>query len=269
MSEAAPVRVSALFIYPIKGCGGISVDAAPVVARGFEHDRRWMVVDEAGSFVTQRTEPRLALVKVRRTASVFSLSAPGAPSLDIPIAHDDGPRLPVQVWSHAGEAVPLAAGSAWFSAFLGRPHQLVYMAEDHRRPVDPQRARPGDIVSFADAYPFLLLSRGSLDELNRRLPVPVPIDRFRPNIVLEGCAAFAEDAYARLTIGAVGFRGVKRCDRCSVTTVDQTTGIRGKEPLATLASFRQEEGKVWFGMNLIHDGPGVVSVGDFVQNVAA
>jgi uncharacterized protein YcbX len=264
MAEPA-VRVDALFIYPIKGCGGIAVDAARIVARGFEHDRRWMVVDEAGVFVSQRTHPALALVRVARAAPQLVLTAPGAPPLAIPLAHEEGPRVSVEVWSHRGEAVRHEAGSAWFSAYLGGAYRLVYMAEDHHRPIRPEHARPGDIVSFADAYPFLVISRASLDDLNRRLESPLPMDRFRPSIVIAGASPFAEDDYARVAIGEVAFRGSKRCDRCAVTTVDQQTGVRGKEPLRTLATFRQQDSKVWFGMNLIHEGAGTLHVGDLVR----
>ncbi|HVJ20320.1 MAG TPA: MOSC domain-containing protein, partial [Polyangiaceae bacterium] len=130
--------------------------------------------------------------------------------------------------------------------------------------VNPARARPGDVVGFADAYPFLVISEASLEELNRRLPQPVAMRRFRPNIVLSGAEPFAEDGFAHVRIGAVSFRGPKRCDRCVVTTVDPETGKAGQEPLRTLATFRKQDGKVWFGMNLIHDGPGEIAVGDDV-----
>jgi uncharacterized protein YcbX len=278
-------RVEALFVYPIKGCRGTRMDAAPIGARGFEGDRRWMIVDDAGVFVTQRTAPRLVLVRPALLPAFIpaflppldqSGSHPGGASLTItgpdgapapiqlPAAHETGDELPVQVWSHRGLAVRHAAGSAWFSRFLGGPHNLVYMADRHLRPVNPERARPGDIVGFADAYPFLLLSQASLDDLNRRLSQPITVERFRPNIVVSGCDPFAEDGWARLAIGDIPFRGVKRCDRCTVTTVDLDTAARGPEPLRTLATFRKQDGKVWFGMNLIHDRSGTVRVGDAV-----
>jgi uncharacterized protein YcbX len=257
------VRVAALFVYPIKGCRGIRVDEAAVVARGFDGDRRWMVVDHAGEFVTQRTEPRLALVKTALRPGSIAVSSAGCAPLELPAADPAGDLLDVTVWGHRGPAVRDAAGSAWFSRFLGAPHALVYMGDQHRRPVNPERAAPqAAIVSFADGYPFLLTSEASLAALNQRLAQPITMERFRPNIVVSGCDAFAEDGWARLTVGAIAFRGVKRCDRCSVTTVDPETGERGKEPLRTLATFRQEDGKVWFGMNLIHDGAGALRVGD-------
>jgi uncharacterized protein YcbX len=258
------LAVSALFRYPIKSCAGIAVDGAEVAARGLVHDRRWMVVDEAGRFVTQRERPEMSQIRPQLDGDELNVHAPGQPPLRLPTA---GPapgaaRRTVEVWASRVEAAIDAAGSAWFAAALGAPLQLVHLPDDVHRPVNPAHARPGDEVGFADGYPFLLVSQGSLDELNRRAPAPLPVTRFRPNIVVDGCAPFAEDGWARLRIGSIGFRGVKPCDRCAVTTVDPATGERGKDPLATLARFRARDGKVWFGMNLIHDGRGTLRVGD-------
>jgi uncharacterized protein YcbX len=152
------------------------------------------------------------------------------------------------------------------SAVLERRVRVLYMPDSHRRPVNPARARPSDVVSFADAYPFLAISEASLADLNARLETPVGMDRFRPNIVVSGIAAYDEDRWQAVRLGTLGFRAPKRCDRCSVTTVDPTSGVRGKEPLRTLAKYRLEEGKVWFGMNLIHDQEGVLAVGDPVSS---
>ncbi|HEX5100328.1 MAG TPA: MOSC N-terminal beta barrel domain-containing protein [Polyangiaceae bacterium] len=257
------IRVAELHVYPVKACRGMRVSSARVVERGFAGDRRWMIVDAEGRFVTQRTEKRLALVTALLAKDeALELSAPGAGSIRLPATHEAGARRPVQVWSHVGTAVLHPEGSAWISAFLGAPHFLVYMPDDERRPVNPERARPNDIVGFADAYPVLLISEASLVALNARLAAPITMQRFRPNIVVTGCEPFAEDTWATLTIGSLGFRGVKRCDRCVVTTVDPETAEAGVEPLRTLATFRREDGKVWFGMNLIHDGPGTLRVGD-------
>ncbi|HEV8246995.1 MAG TPA: MOSC N-terminal beta barrel domain-containing protein [Polyangiaceae bacterium] len=258
------MRLSGLYVYPVKACRGVSLQASRVVERGFEFDRRYMIVDDAGAFVTQRTRHELALVDVNMVGSGFELCAPGAPSLALESAHESGPRRDVRVWDHDGVGVEHEPGSAWFSRYLGSPHRLVYMPSDHERPVNPARAREGDLVSFADSYPFLLISRASLDELNRRMPAPLSMRRFRPNLVVDGALPFAEDGFAHVRIGALHFRGVKRCDRCVVTTIDPETGAAGVEPLRTLAKFRKEDGKVWFGMNLIHDGPGLLQVGDAV-----
>jgi uncharacterized protein YcbX len=256
------VRLSGLFIYPIKACAGIALERASVVERGLELDRRYMLVDRAGVFITQREAPRLCLVATALQESRLVLSAPGKPTLALPQALNDGERVECRIWNDTASALCHADGSRWFSDFLNDDVRLVYMPDSERRAVNPKRARRGDIVSFADGYPLLVISEASLADLNSRLSKPLEMRRFRPNLVLADCEPFAEDRFTTLSIGEVSFRAVKRCDRCSVTTVDPSTGERGKEPLRTLAQYRLEDGKVWFGMNLIHDGPGELRVGD-------
>jgi uncharacterized protein len=265
MSEGA---ISALYVYPVKSCRGIRVERAEVGRRGFVWDRRWMVVDASGRFITQREEPLLCRVGTALEPGGIQLDAEGQGRFLLPAAQEAGEEVAISVWGHQGMAVRHEAGSQWLSRVLQRPCSLVYMAERHERPVDPSRARPGDIVSFADGYPFLLISEASLAELNSRLSEPLEMQRFRPNIVVSGVPAFAEDDWAEVSLGELGFRAVKRCDRCVVTTLDPRTGEAGKEPLRTLATYRKSEGKVWFGMNLIHDGPGWLGVGDVLRNVA-
>jgi uncharacterized protein YcbX len=264
------VRVSGLYVYPIKSCRGISVETAEVVERGLAFDRRYMLVDRAGTFVTQRQAHELCLVDTSLDGSRLVVSAPHRPTLELPRELVPAPALawhPYQVWGSTGRALRHPEGSRWFSELLDDELSLLYMPDTERRNVNPNRARPGDIVSFADGYPLLVISEASLADLNARLPAPLEMRRFRPNLVLADCAAFAEDGFARLRIGAVTFRGVKRCERCVVTTLNPDTGVAGKEPLRTLASYRQEEGKVWFGMNLIHDGPGWLRVGDIAEQL--
>jgi uncharacterized protein YcbX len=260
--------VSALYIYPVKSCRGIQVSAWRVAERGFVADRRWMIVDGAGRFVTQRERAELALVHSLISGDALQLSAPGLSPLSLPLAHEAGELCAVSVWRDQAMAAIHEPGSAWFSAYLGAPHSLVYMPESQRRQVNPERARLGDIVSFADGYPFLLISEASLADLNSRLDTPLAMQRFRPNIVVSGCEPYAEDGYARVRLGEISFRGVKRCERCVITCIDPETAERGREPLRTLAQYRLEEQKVWFGMNLIHDGPGLLRVGDSVEIVA-
>ncbi len=258
------VVISALYVYPIKACRGVRVEHWPVVERGFDADRRWMIVDAAGDFVSQREVPRLALVTTELDGDGHSLHvrAPGLSPLTVPRRHETDTARAVRIWDDPSAGCVHREGSAWFSELLGAPHELVYMPDAQRRAVNPKRAHSGDIVSFADGYPFLLISEASLAELNRRLAKPVEMERFRPNIVVSGVEPFAEDHFARLRLGALSFRGVKRCDRCSVTTVDIETGETSLEPMRTLATFRRQDSKVWFGMNLIHDGPGTLRVGD-------
>ena len=256
-------HVSALYVYPIKACRGIRVDEWPVAERGFDADRRWMLVDAEGTFVTQREVARLSQVLTALDNESLSISAPGFTPLTLPRTHH-AQRRSVRVWQDEVQACPHPEGSAWFSELLGAAHELVYMPDSEHRPVNPARARAGDVVSFADGYPYLLISEASLADLNGRLAQPITMDRFRPNIVIAGTEPFAEDHFSQVRLGALSFRGVKRCDRCSVTTIDPLTGEGGKEPLRTLARYRLEDQKVWFGMNLIHDGTGVLRVGDAV-----
>jgi uncharacterized protein YcbX len=260
------IRVSSLVIYPLKSCRGIEVDLATVGATGFEHDRRWMLVGEDGTFLSQREHHRLALVRVRLEEDRFVLDAPGLPSLEVTMERGVGPTSRVQVWDDECAAIAEGEDAArWFTKHLGCSARLVRIASDEARPLGSSMAQPGDHVSFADGFPFLLLSSASLDGLNHRLSLPVPMDRFRPNIVIDGCEPHAEDRWSRVRIGEVTFRFAKPCARCVVTTVDQNTGERRREPLRTLSTYRTVDGQVLFGQNLVHEGRGVVRVGDSVD----
>jgi len=223
-----------------------------------------MVVDASGKFVTQREFSQLALVATAIEGQRIRVKAPGQPELELPCEHEDGGLRTVEVWQDHAVGVAHALGSAWFSNYLEAPHELVYMPESHLRRVNPSRAKLGDIVGFSDGYPFLLISEASLADLNSRLEEPLAMERFRPNIVIKDTAPFAEDEYARVRLGEISFRGVKRCERCVITTIDPKTGLRGREPLRTLAQYRLVDQKVWFGMNLIHDNFGQLRVGDAV-----
>jgi uncharacterized protein len=257
--------VSALYIYPIKSCRGIQVIEWRVAERGFVADRRWMIVDATGRFVTQREQAQLALVQTRIAGDELQLAAPRLPSLSLPLRHEAGEPCTVTVWRDEVLGSLHPEGSAWFSAYLGAPHSLVYMPDSHQRQVNPERARLGDIVSFADGYPFLLISEASLTDLNSRLDAPITMQRFRPNIVISDSEPFAEDSYQHVRIGQISFRGAKRCERCVITTVDPETGESGREPLRTLAGYRKADRKIWFGMNLIPNGQGLLRVGDAVE----
>ena len=253
--------VSELWIHPIKSCRGISVQSARVVRRGFEHDRRYMLVDEEGVFITQREEHRLALVGVSLGSGELHLAAPGQAELSIPAAAEDGARVRVRVWHSECIAVVEPQGSQWFSRFLDRPCRLVYMPDDSERAVSPKRARPGDLVGFQDGYPFLMISEASLADLSARAGTSLTMSRFRPNIVIAGVAPYAEYSLAFFRIGEVSFRNAKPCARCVITTIDPQTAEAGKEPLTTLAGYRKTDDGVVFGVNLIHSGVGSVEVG--------
>lgn len=259
--------VAAIVRYPVKSCAGHSVERAELDAYGIVGDRRWLIVDPDGEFLTQRDAPRLALLRPDLNEGGLTLSAPGVDTIDVPI-NTDGPTLDVRVWNDRCRGVDQGDdAAAWLSDYLGASHRLVKMTSDFERPVDADYAvSADDAVSYADGFPFLLANTGSLDELNRRLASPVPMDRFRPNIVVSGAHPFEEDTWGSIRIGDVTFHVVKPCARCVVTTTDQTTGERGTEPLTTLASFRRDEnGKVYFGRNLIHSPKhGEIAVGDAV-----
>jgi MOSC domain-containing protein len=257
-----PAAVSGLYVYPVKACRGIRVSSVEVAERGFAGDRRWMIVDEAGQFITQRQVTELCLVDTALDDEAIQLSAPGAGSVLLPRAHEQGEELEVTVWRHTGLAVRHVEGSAWISQVLGRESSLVYMADRHVRPVNPDYGRSGDAVSFADGYPFLAISDASLADLNARLEQPIGMERFRPSITISGVAPYAEDGWSRVRLGGLEFRAVKGCSRCTVTTIDPLTAQKSKEPLRTLARYRRWDNEVWFGMNLIGDVTGPLAVGD-------
>ena len=270
------MRLSALFTYPIKGCYRRDHSAARVELWGLAGDRRWMVVGPDGRFLTQREEPRLTLVRPSPTVGAgLVLSTPGQADLEVP-GPAGGDLLRVRVWRSEVDAAPGgAAADVWLSAVLRRPVRLVHLDDPTRRAVDPEYAHPDDRVSFADGYPLLLANAASLAALNDALlesgsvEAPLPMTRFRPNVVVRGAPAWAEDGWLgrRIRIGAVTFRAVKACDRCVVTTTDQETGERGREPLRVLAQYRRFDDGLLFGTNLIPDGTGEIALGDPVSIV--
>ncbi|HEU5368274.1 MAG TPA: MOSC N-terminal beta barrel domain-containing protein [Ktedonobacterales bacterium] len=262
------LSVTALYIYPLKGCGGIPLQEACIAARGFEYDRRWMLIDDHCMYLHQIRQPRLACVSPRLTVAGVQVQAPQMEPLTIPFAPETEQVLTVQVLTKVCEAVVVSPRvSQWFSDFLHQSCHLVYMPETTRRPVNPAYALQQDIVSFANGYPFHLLGQASLDALNQRLSQPLPMNRFRPNIVIAGAAPFAEDHWQAIQINRQRFDLVKPCDRCAVTMVDQATGQRaGKEPLKTLASFRRVGKQVFFGRYVLSSAiGGTVKVGDPVE----
>ena len=260
--------LTTLTVYPIKACRGSASQGAFVERRGLEHDRRFLVVDPQGLAVTQRDAAGLALVVPELAEGHLDLTAPGMDALSLPV-RADGAILPATVWDDSGiKAIDQGEeAAAWFSTYLKTPVRLVYMPQDGVRKVDPRHAiRADDHVSFADGYPILIASQESLDDLNARLETPLPMNRFRPNLVVQGCQPFEEDRWQRIRIGAVELALIKPCARCEVTTHDQETGARSKEPLATLATFRRVNGnKVMFGMNVIPLNEGRLRVGDPVE----
>ena len=269
-AASAGVRLASIHIYPMKAARAVDLDESPVEPWGLAGDRRWLLVDEDGRFVSQREEPSLARVVVTYGQGTISVSSAGFRARQVTAPGGGEQLLKVTVW---GSTVLAAAtgpeDSAWFSAYLGRPVRLVYLDDPTRRAVDPQYGKDGDVVSFADGYPLLLTSTASLDELGRWLSEdgaqPVPMTRFRPNAVVTGAPPWAEDHWRRIRIGTVEFRVVKPCGRCVVTTTDQITGEVGSQPLKMLGRRRRFGQQLVFGQNLIPDGPGLIRAGDFVE----
>lgn len=254
MGADLAATIAALFIYPVKGCCGIGLASARVTERGLEHDREWMVVDAAGRFVTQRTAPRLALIRPTITATTLELGAPGADTLRITL-DQSGVSGPVIIWRDTVPGIDQGtAAAAWLSHRLDGDYRLVRFDPAARRRCNPNFVgTSGAHTAYADGYPLLVLSESSLHDLNDRLDAPLPINRFRPNVLLSGVDAYDEDYIDQIVSGDLALKTVKPCIRCEVTTIDQQTLERGIEPLRTLAGYRhnaQLDG-VAFGMNAI------------------
>lgn len=277
-------QLSALNVYPVKSVTGSAPGAATVEPWGLAGDRRWMVVEPDGRYVTQRQQPRLALASaeplpdggVRLTAEghaplTVTAPGPGNPSVPSPVT------VPVMLARTEVDVVPVGADAdAWFSAFLGTEVRLVHLDDPaRRRPLTPEYARGAETVSLADEFPLLLTTTASLHALNSLIAQgdhpdegPLPMNRFRPNVVIDGTAPWAEDDWRRIRIGEVVFRVPKPCSRCVITTTDQSTGERGKEPLRTLARHRRSGDRLLFGQNLVPEGRGTLRLGDPVEILA-
>jgi uncharacterized protein YcbX len=262
--------VEELVIYPVKSCGGISVDAWTLEGTGLRFDRRFMVVDHDGRFVTQRTHPVMCTIQpvLDVAGGRLILSAPGRRELAVPSMPQTTEACSVQVWSDRVVASTVSDDAdAWFSDVLGDAVRLVHFPSSSTRTTNPAYGA-GFHTSFADGFAVLIAGRESLDDLNARLAVPVPMDRFRPNIVVAGSPPFAEDDWHDVAIAGAALRVVKPCGRCVIANTDQRTTARAREPLRTLATFRRRDGKVMFGQNAHVVRAGTISVGDAVTLVA-
>lgn len=268
---SSAITLSGIFIYPVKSLGGISLPAADLTPRGLRYDRRWLIVDERNRFLTQRQHAEMALLAVEPAYNGFLLrhrQRPDLLPLYIPFEATPEKTLFVTIWD---DMVFAWRGSReadeWLSDALGRECKLVYMSDMVRREVEPELNPAGTLVSFADGYPYLLTSEESLAKLNAQLTEPVPMNRFRPNLVVRGLPeADGEMQWSDFQIAGQPFRAVRDCGRCIVTTIDQTTAHKhaGSEPLRTLATYRQQGKKIMFGQNVTGPASGLVRVGDAV-----
>ena len=265
--DRAMIKVSELAIYPVKSMAQVPLSYAKVDRCGLENDRRWMVVDVNGRFITQRQYPRMCLIKATLDTPGLALTAPGMPGLSI--SRPDSDKLSsVTVWNDQCQALDAGDTAAnWLTEFLRVDCRLVAFPDDEVRQVDPSYARQGDRTAFSDGFPILLISQASLDDLNSRMASPLPMARFRPNLVVSGCEAFAEDSWRRLRIGDLSLRVVKPCSRCVIPSIDFTTAERGVEPTRTLATYRKRDNKIYFGQNVIADTPGELQLGMPVEIV--
>ncbi len=262
----AGISLKEIYVYPIKSVGGIALQEARLDSRGIEHDRRWMLIDENHKFMSQRKHPRMALISTRFAPGRLIVAAPEMPALHLSLQPEKKANVETRIWSDTVKATPVGdEADEWFGAFLGARCKLVHMPDDAVRPVDPEYARGGDQVGFADSFPFLVVSEASLKDLGERLERTVPVNRFRPNFVVGGCDPFEEDEWHGLHIGGVNFRVAKPCSRCSIVMTNQEIGGRDREVLATLATYRRSGKKIFFGQNLAHDSTGTVRVGDAVE----
>lgn len=261
------MKVAGIYIYPIKSLQGISLKDAEVLERGFRHDRRWMIVNEEHSHITQRTHPQLSQINISMGKDGISATYKGMADLEIPLVIT-GPTIEVSVWSDQVQAIEASQNiNDWFSQIAQESCKLVFMPEVATRSVNPNRAVNDENVSFADGYPYLIIGQESLDDLNSRMDVDLPMNRFRPNIVVEGGQAYEEDHLSDVKIGEVKFHVTHPCKRCVFTTIDQETGMKGVEPMKTLATYRREGSEVVFGVNTLALSHGKVSIGDTVYSI--
>jgi uncharacterized protein len=262
-------KISQLFIYPIKSLGGISVETILVTDRGFQYDRRYMLVDENNKFLTQREYPVMALLQPVIDGN--DLLVHHKKSVDIKlrlplIPVNEGDVTRVQIWDDICEAIYISQlADEWFSERIGATCRLVFMPETSKRNVDKGYALKDNITSFADGYPVLMMGQSSLDDLNSRLKEALPINRFRPNIVFTGGRPFEEDTMEHFIVKGIHCYAVKPCARCVITTTDQESGVTGKEPLKTLASYRRVKNEVYFGQNVLTEGYGLISIDNSIE----
>ncbi|WKZ69830.1 MAG: MOSC domain-containing protein [Melioribacteraceae bacterium] len=261
-------HVSEIYIYPIKSLGGFSVESTEVTDRGFKHDRRWMLVDNNNSFLSQRKHKQMSLLQTELSGSKLKVFAKNYPNdkVEIPIEQEIKKTSKAIVWDDEVNVIESNEEiNEWFSNYLNIECKLVHMPDDSLRKVDQRFANNNEITNLSDGYPFLIIGQESLNLLNSKLDEPLPINRFRPNLVFAGGLPHDEDTWKKFLINEIVFKPVKPCARCVITTIDQSNANQGIEPLKTLATYRSVENKVMFGMNLLHEGNGIIKIGDVLK----
>ena len=257
--------ISQLFIYPIKSLGGFSVFQTQLTDKGFQYDRRWMIVDGNNNFLTQREFSQMSLLQTsieNQQLIIFSKDDP-ADRVAVGLENPVGVTIKVTIWDDECTAQYVCAeADNWLSAKLKMSCRLVYMPDTENRKVDERYALANEVTNFSDGYPLMMIGQASLDDLNSRLKQPLPMDRFRPNIVFTGGNAFDEDLMEHILVNGVDLFGVKLCSRCNVTTIDQSTGVQAKEPLKTLSQYRLKNNKIYFGQNILFNKTGTLHVGN-------
>jgi uncharacterized protein len=259
------LQISELYIYPIKSVGGIAKETVEITNTGLKHDRRWMLVDDNNIFLSQRTYPQMALLQPTETANGIVVTYKNNPqqSITIPFYNEGKNTIQVSIWDDVCEAIEVSIlCNKWFSEILQTNCKLVYMPDDTKRLVDKRYAANNEVTSFSDGYPILIIGQTSLDHLNEKLDEPIPMDRFRPNIVFTGGHAHIEDEMELFTINDLNFLGVKPCSRCVMTTINQQNIKKGKEPLKTLATYRTKNNKIYFGQNVLQQQNGNIAIGN-------
>ncbi len=258
--------IQSLYIYPIKSCQGISYDRLELVKTGFKYDRHWMLVDKNGHFLSQRQHPDMARIKTSITTDSLVVSNSSiSTQLEIPLSTTEfasGKNITVKIWNdHCSASLVSADASLWFSNFLGIDCDLVYLADSEQRLVDPDYASKKEQLGFADGFPLLIMSRSTIDLLNDKLTEKVNINRFRANIIIDGCDAHAEDLWSKITVNHIDILLAKPCSRCVIPRIDQQSAEKHTSLLKTLASYRRMNGKVYVGQNGLHQSNGLISVG--------
>ncbi len=255
-----------IFIYPVKSLAGIQVSSWQVNEKGLLHDRKWMLIDSNKQFLSQRRLPKMALIKTQLTETKLLLSTATSGSISLPLYPSEGTNIVSTIWKDQCLSKTVSKeADHWLSDFLEIKCQLVYQPDKVVRAVDPDYANHSDKVNFSDGFPFLITSDASLNSLNQAMDLQLPMQRFRPNLVISQCKSYAEDSWRKITINNISFRLPKPCSRCSVPTIDTETAQTSKEPLTTLNRIRKWNKQVFFGQNALHDNPGILSINDVVQ----